>query len=242
MATEIKISGAYTGSENGQMIFIPNGDGEIGVTAGLTIGVYNAAGGLVSTLDVGRDYTPGSDIEVADGVHVSFGPGTISNTAGHVFALDTLADSDTSDVLVALGMNSFFHGSSAADIEINPSLLANPELLAAGLSGASGDADNLARIVSLRETALGSLNSTTIEGFYTNIVGDLAFDTSSAALTLRNEDALMAHLERQRESVSGVNVDEEMVDLVRFQQAYEAAARFIDTVNDMTKTLINMAR
>ena len=52
----------------------------------------------------------------------------------------------------------------------------------------------------------------------------------------------MAHLERQRESVSGVNIDEEMVDLVRFQQAYEAAARFIDTVNDMTKTLINMAR
>ena len=97
-------------------------------------------------------------------------------------------------------------------------------------------------MMTLRDTALGKLNSSTIEGFYTELVGDLGFETASAELTLKSQESIMAHLERQRESISGVNIDEEMVDLVRFQQAFEAAARFIDTVNQMSTTLINMAR
>jgi flagellar hook-associated protein FlgK len=242
VGVDVTVSGTYTGSSNGEMVFVPDGDGEIGVTSGLTIGVYDSDGVRLATLDVGRNYSPGSVIEVAEGVNVQFGAGPISSAAGHVFALDTIADSDTTDVLVALGLNSLFHGNNAADIEVNSSIIANPSLLAAGLSDASGDGDNLANMMTLRDTALGKLNSSTIEGFYTELVGDLGFETASAELTLKSQESIMTHLERQRESISGVNIDEEMIDLVRFQQAFEAAARFIDTVNQMSATLINMAR
>ena len=101
------MSGSYEGSENGQLVFVPDGDGEVGVSAGLTVGVFDGTGRRIGTLDVGQGYL-GDQIEVADGVSVTFSQGRISGSANEAFALDTLTDSDTSDVLVALGLNSFF--------------------------------------------------------------------------------------------------------------------------------------
>jgi flagellar hook-associated protein 1 FlgK len=52
----------------------------------------------------------------------------------------------------------------------------------------------------------------------------------------------MQQLQAERESLSGVNLDEETVDMMRFQQSYDAAARFISVVQQMTDTLINLGR
>ena len=159
-----------------------------------------------------------------------------------MFALDALNDSDTSDILVATGMNAFFLGSSASDIEINSALLDNPDRLAAGLGSASCDAGNLARMVSLRDRDLDALASNTIEDFYADLVGDIGFETAAAASALQAQDQLLAQLEADRQSVSGVNIDEEMVDMLKYQQSYEAAARFISVAQEMTDTLINLGR
>jgi len=159
-----------------------------------------------------------------------------------VFALDALNDSDTSDILVATGMNSFFIGSSASDIRINQALLDNPDRLAAGIGVASGDAGNLARMVSLRNRDLGDLASNTIEDFYADLVGDIGFETAAARDTLLAQDQLLAQLEADRQSVSGVNIDEEMVNMLKYQQSYEAAARFISVAQKMTDVLINLGR
>ena len=53
---------------------------------------------------------------------------------------------------------------------------------------------------------------------------------------------LLGQLEADREAVSGVNIDEEMVDLLKYQQSYEAAARFISVAQEMTEVLINLVR
>lgn len=237
-----QVSGQYTGTTNGQLVFIPDGDGDIGATPGLTVSVYDTTGTKVATLDVSDSYSPGTPLSVVDGVEVSFGPGTVSSTFRDVFALDTLADSDTSDVLVALGLNSFFHGTTAADLTVNPELERNPDLLAAGLSGASGDGDNLVRMQELRHTQIGGLDNRTVEDFYSGIVGDVGFESAAAQATLNAQDALRENLEIQRASVSGVNIDEEMVDMMRFQQAYDAASRFVSIVNQLSQTLMDLLR
>lgn len=242
VGVDVQVEGSYTGSDNGKLVFVPSGDGTIGVTADLKMNVFDGDGNLVTVLDVGAGYTPGESITLENGVAIAFGPGDVSATAGHVLAVDTLADSDTSDVLVALGMNSFFHGSNAADIAINQDLLDNPDMLAAGTSGSASDAGNLIRMLGLRGSKLGDLDANTIEDFYADIVGDVGFEAAAANNLLQSQDALLAHLQQQRESVSGVNIDEEMIDMTRYQQAYEAAARFISTVQDMTDTLINIGR
>lgn len=241
-ALPITVEGTYTGADNDRFTFVPAGDGQIGRTAGLKINVFNSAGDLVTELDVGQTYQPGEMIEVADGVQVSFGPGTISGTAGQVFGLDVLNDSDTADLLVGIGMNSFFLGSSASDIEVDPAILSNPDRLAAALGTADGDASNLERFTAMRDRAIGSLDANTIEDFYADLVGDVGFETAGATTALIAEEDLLGYLQAEREGVSGVNIDEEMVSMVQYQQSYEAAARFISVAQQMLDTLINLGR
>jgi flagellar hook-associated protein FlgK len=240
---DVEIAGQYSGQQNGQFRFVPDADGQIGVTTGLTVGVFDQAGRRVATLDVGRgSYAPGDWLTVADGIKVKFGPGSISATAHDVFALDTLADSDTTDALVALGLNSMFHGSTAADLTVSADLLGDPDLFAAGLTSAQADGANVARMLELRKTPLAALSASSFEDWYTTIVGDLGFAASTATATLASQEQLQAALERQREAVSGVDIDAEMVDLARHQQAFEAAARFLTAVNDMTSVLLGIGR
>ena len=204
--------------------------------------VLDQDGNLVTTLNVGNDYEANDPIDLGNGIRVSFGPGSLSATNGQVFALDALNDSDTSDVLVATGMNAFFLGSSASDIEVNEALLDNPDRLAAGIGSASGDAGNLARMVDLRSRDLSDLAANTMEDFYADLVGDIGFETAAARDTLQAQDQLLAQLQADRESTSGVNIDEEMVDMLKYQKSYEAAARFISVAQEMTDTLINLGR
>ncbi len=241
-AVDIAIEGAFTGSSNERFTFVPESDGTIGQTTDLRVRVLDAAGNLVTTLSVGSGYEPGEPIPLGNGIRVSFGAGDISATDGQVFALDALADSDTADLLVATGMNAFFLGSTAGDIAINPDLLGNPDRLSAGIGEADGDAGNLARIVSLRDLDIDELDANTIEDFYADIVGDVGFETAAATSALQAQQQLLAQLAADREGVSGVNIDEEMVDMVRYQQSYEAAARFLAVAQEMTDTLINLGR
>lgn len=238
----VRLEGTYAGSENQEFVFVAESDGQIGVTDNLRVRVYDGRGNLVTTLEVGDDYEPGSALDLGNGVKVSFGPGTISATGGDVFATQLVADSDTSDILVALGMNSFFHGSGAKDIEIASDLLANVDRLAAGIDVASGDAGNLTRLMNLRGTDLAALDTNTIEDFWADVVGDIGFETAGAQQTLQSRGQLLSFLEAERQSVSGVNIDEEMIDMVRYQQSYQAAARFISTVSQLTESLINLGR
>jgi flagellar hook-associated protein 1 FlgK len=236
----VTASGAFSGLENQQLVFVPEQDGIVGQTPDLRVRVLDGNGDLVTTISVGADYEPGTEIPLGNGIRIAFGPGEISATAGSVMALDALADSDTSDLLVATGLNTFFLGSDASDIAVNPDLLGNPDRVAAGLGLADGDAGNLARLVGLRNRDLSSLD--TNEDFYADIVGDVGFETSAAATALDAQQQLLAQLEADRQSVSGVNYDEEVVDMMRYQQSYEAAARFISVAQQMTDTLINLGR
>jgi len=139
-------------------------------------------------------------------------------------------------------MNAFFLGSSASDIEVDPRLLSNPDGLSAGMTLADGDANNLERMLGLREQNIDDLSANSIEDFYADIVGEIGFDTAAATDTLQAQSQLLEHLEAERQSISGVNIDEEMVSMMQYQQSYEAAARFITIAQQMTDTLINLGR
>lgn len=238
----VSVEGAFNGTDNGQLVFVPESDGTIGVTPNLRVQVLDQNGNLVTRINVGAGYEPGKTIALDNGVRIAFGAGNVSATSGHVFQLDVLADSDTSDVLAAIGMNAFFLGSSASDISVNPDLQGNVDGFAAGIGQASGDAGNLARLMTLRQSEVADLDNNTVEDFWADVVGDVGFASAGARQTLEAQDTLMQHLESERESVSGVNLDEEMLDMVRYQQSFDAAARFLSTVQDLTTTLINLGR
>jgi flagellar hook-associated protein 1 len=239
---EIEVQGNYTGKGNGSLRFVAEGDGVIGVTKGLKVSVFREDGTKIATLDVGEGHDPLDALEVGDGIKVFIKHGEVSKTNGDQFALDTLEDTDTSDILVGLGLNNFFTGSGAADIGVSQRLEDNPDLISAGLRFASSDNENLVRMANLRERSIDELSGGTIESFYNDMASDIGFESKKSMDILESEDRLLGFLENERQSISGVNLDEEMVDLTRHQEAFQASARFISTLTEMTNTLMNLAR
>ena len=86
-------------------------------------------------------------------------------------------------------------------------------------------------------TRTGSFNS-----IYSSIVSDAGAGVSNAENALSAQQAILAQTTAQRESVSGVSLDEEAINLLQYQKAYEAAARFIKIADEMTQTIFAIAQ
>ena len=237
-AVDVQLDGPYTGTSNDKYTFVPVGDGTIGTTPGLVVEVYNEAGQLVSSLSVGDSYQPGQPLAVADGVTVSFGLGDISETAGDFFAADVVADGDTSDLLVAMGLNAFFTGTNASDIAVREDIVLDNSLIASSMTGFEGDNGALLDLLAVQDLGSSELGGRSVAERYGTLVGELGFEVASATTALQAGATLQISLEQRREAVSGVNVDEELVDLMRFEQAFQAASRYISTVNRLADELL----
>ncbi len=239
-AVEAKIAGAYTGDGDDVFTFVPNMDGTIGTTPGLIVDVFDATGNKIASLDVGEGYTPGEELAVAEGITVSFGLGDLSATHNDVFALDVVEDADTSDVLVALGINSLFVGTDASDIALREDIELDPTLISTSVTGSSGDNTLLLDVLGLQNQGVEGLEGATFGRFYGDTIGNFGFELSSTVDAIGANDSLQASLGLLREQVSGVNVDEELVDLVKYEQAFQAASQFITVVNELNDELLNL--
>jgi flagellar hook-associated protein 1 FlgK len=202
--------------------------------------VRDASGALVTTLDLGPDYTPGEELELPNGLKVSFGLGELSATHNDAFVAEAWADSDTSDALAALGLNALYTGTSAIDIGVREDLVDDPRLFSVGTTGASGDNRALLDLVDLKDLEIDALGGATIGDAWGDFVANIGFDIGSAENARGTEQFLMESLVARREEVSGVNVDEELVNMVRFEQAYQAAARYIQAVNSINDELMRI--
>ena len=234
------ISGAYSGSANGALVFRPNIDGTIGTTAGLVVEVFDANGNKLTDLQVGTGYQPGDELEVVDGVKVAFAFGHLSATDGDVFQVELTADSDSAKLLPALGLNNFFDGLDASTLAVRGTLLADPDQLAASMSGASGDASNLLRMLESAQSELAALDGNSLDERLAQIVGDVGFELQTTSDAYEAERLALDSLGARREQISGVNTDEELVALLEQQQAYAAAAQFLRVVSEITNELLDI--
>lgn len=238
-SSTINLSGDYTGGNNDTYTFTALGTGTIGSTIGLQIEVKNSNGSTVSILDVGDTYTPGSIISIDNGVSVSFSGDSI--TTGNNLSFDVINDSDTSDILTSLGVNVFFNGKDASDISLSQNIVDNPSIIAAATTSSPGDNTNALRLAGLQfaNTTIGNVNTT----FSDYLHSFEAILGSESKRTTRENDSSVAtlnNLENRRSETSGVSIDEELLNLVRFQRAYQASARFISVISDLTNTIFNI--
>ncbi|MCC6738586.1 MAG: flagellar hook-associated protein FlgK [Planctomycetia bacterium] len=146
---------------------------------------------------------------------------------------------DTSAFLAAIGMNSFFSGRDALTIAVDGQLAADPARLSAGFTNAANDNGAAQAMAAIRsaKTLLGGTAS--VEDYYRGLAGALGTKSAEASDRAESQSYLEAQLEAERERLSGVNLDEEAVNLLTHQRAYQAAARFIATVDTLLDTLIN---
>jgi flagellar hook-associated protein 1 len=129
---------------------------------------------------------------------------------------------------------------NAASMILNPELANSPQRIAAALSTSRADGSNIVEMASLqnKQIQIGDQN-TTIGNYYHMILGQVGTGVQNAVRLRENADAMAQQVDMQRQSVSGVSIDEEMTNMVRYQQAYNAAAKYVSAVNEMLDKLIN---
>lgn len=129
-------------------------------------------------------------------------------------------------------------------IQLNPGLQADPANIAAGFGEAGrpaegGDGRAASVIASLRHETVMIGKMTTFSDHYAEAVADVGERGRIAEQTFETEKLLMKEMKDLRASISGVNIDEELAQMIKFQHGYNAAARFITNFNQMLDTIIN---
>ncbi len=167
-------------------------------------------------------------------------------------SIDTLAASLISEVntihAAGFGMSGstgadFFNGADAGTIEVNAALLADPsKIQASGVSGATGDNQVILQLAQLGDKTIAALGHQTFSSSYGQTVASLGQSLSSINSQIDNQASVQDMLSRQRDSFSGVSLDEEMTDLIKFQKAFEASARLVSIVDEMLDVVVSMKR
>jgi flagellar hook-associated protein 1 FlgK len=121
--------------------------------------------------------------------------------------------------------------------------ITDPREIAASSSAATvpGDNANALLMADIINQDIVELNSTTFTDYYQSLVGQIGSQSKTAADGLTYNNNFLTMLNTQRASISGVSMDEEAANLVRFQRAYQAAARLIQTADVLFEDLINLA-
>jgi flagellar hook-associated protein 1 FlgK len=184
---------------------------------------YSGSAWTVTNRDTGAAVTAtvttsGSDTTIAfDGISVTVS-GTVA--AGDAFGVSPLTEA-ISNFSVAL---------------------TDADQIAAASSSSSlpGDNTNALAIAELAETSFASLDNATFSGYYGEIVSSVGSMAADAADLQAFDENLYSELTDQRDSVSGVSLDEEATNLILYQRAYEAAARLISITDELLETVITL--
>jgi flagellar hook-associated protein 1 FlgK len=137
----------------------------------------------------------------------------------------------------------FFTGTGAASIKVNAAIAGDPRLFqAADTAGATGNNKVVLQLAQLASESQAALNNQTFSGYYNQAVASMGQDLASVNTQIGNQEIVQTMLQRQRDSVMGVSIDEEMTDLIKYQKAFQASAKLISTVDEMLDIVMNLKR
>jgi flagellar hook-associated protein 1 len=130
-------------------------------------------------------------------------------------------------------------GGAGAAAEISVAIT-DPAKLAASSDGSPGSNGNLTQLLAVQSQPVASGESAT--DFYAGMVYRVGTTVANATAELDSSNQILQQLQDQRSSISGVSMDEEASNMILYERAYEAAARIISTIADMTNTAIQLGR
>lgn len=158
---------------------------------------------------------------------------------------------DSTGLMAALGINTFFSGDNADNLAVNSQVHSNTNLIASGQVNGQhqvnvGDNATATAIGKLADkkitisTLWKTVNNQSISEYYANLVTTVGADRRLSKTNSEYHSALTDDLAERTASVSGVNMDEEMSNLIKFQHSYTAAAKLITTADQMLQTLLGL--
>jgi flagellar hook-associated protein 1 FlgK len=155
-------------------------------------------------------------------------------------AVEISFSQDSSGTLAALGIGNFFNGSDGRDIAVNTALVKDPRLLAASKNGQPADNQTAKAISALQTQAIGSLDGQSLVDAYQAQVNGVAAKVAGAKQDADSAQVVRDTLQSQRDSVSGVSLDDEAISLMKYQRAFQASSRVIAATDEMMQTLLQL--
>lgn len=236
----VSVSGIYKGSSNDTLRFTVTGtaDSDIG-NGDISLLVTDGNGDTVTTINIGLGYAAGDEIDVGDtGIRISLGTGDLA--IDDYFEVDVFADSDTSNLLTAIGMNCLFSGNGASDIAVCTDIVADPTRIATCLGADLTDNTNVIRMAEVKNATVSTLESSTCGDFYRRLVTDVGQQLSVRQMRENNVEVMMQSLSNQQSDISGVDINEEAVRLLVFEQMFQAVARYMNAIQDSNESLLQL--
>ena len=234
----VSVSGIYEGSSNDTFTFTVSGTGNVGVDS-LTLTVTDGDSNTIDTINIGSGYAAGEKIDVGDtGIKISLSIGDLVD--GDSFSIDVFADTDTSGLLAAVGINTFFSGSGASNMAVCSDIAAAPGRVAASLGADMTDNANALRLADLRDQAVSSLGAMTPGEFYRQLVTNVGQQLHIKQMRQDNIEAIVQNLLNQQSEISGVNINDEAARLLVFEQMFQAMAKYITTIQSTVSSIMEM--
>ncbi len=166
----------------------------------------------------------------------------IQSDSGYEYAFGN----DNSSALMALGINTFFTGTNSRTIEINPMVEGNLSYLTSGRIDQngltqSGDNLNALDLADLKDKKFffGSQYGT-ISDAYNSLAAEVGAESYAITRSHDFNATLVDQIQARRDMVSAVSLDEEMADLMKYQYAFQAAAKIISATDEMLQTLLSL--
>ncbi len=188
----------------------------------------------------------GSNAFTLNNLTTGFASGTFTFTAGSTFNLaGGLAVTISGAGAVGDRFKFSVSENAASVMSVSSDVLNNSQKIAAG-NTTNGDGGNALDLADLQSDQ--TFNSTTLQSgsgaftfdeFFNAIVSSIGIQSASAQAGVRQQEGVLLQLNNRRESISGVSIDEELINLIKFQQAFNASARLINVVDELFDTLIN---
>ena len=136
-----------------------------------------------------------------------------------------------------------FTGTGAADMSVNAAIISDPRKLQGSSSATEVSNNDVIRsIAALSSKTITNLGGMTFNEYYGNTVSRFGQDLALSKSQLNDQKTVQKMLERQRESIMGVSVDEEVANLVIYQRAFQASARLLSTMDGLLQDVLNMTR
>jgi flagellar hook-associated protein 1 FlgK len=172
---------------------------------------------------------------IHNGATTYSGTPAVAGTAGNFFSVGTGAATDPAF--------------TARNIKLDATLTSADKVAASANGAGSGNSDVATAMANLRDQTLTITDSTSaavgtnsIGGFFNETIGNLATATKYSQDDATVQGTLASNSLARRSSVSGVSTDEELISVIQHQHSYQAAARLVSVVDEMTQTLVNLGQ
>ncbi|MDZ4852187.1 MAG: flagellar hook-associated protein FlgK [Pirellulaceae bacterium] len=147
---------------------------------------------------------------------------------------------DTSGVLSALGLNTFFSGNSASTIQVRSDIVNDPSRLAISLDGPGKGNRNAVALAEVFDRADASLGGQSLRESYESMITVTTQDINSQQSITDGLQNFLQTLEAKHLGVSGVSLDEEGIKMLLYQRAFQASSRVISVTNELLDTLVKI--